>query len=45
MEYNKTYKIEQALRKSIAQDSFANKDKFKDSKDLQEAIKIVERKN
>lgn len=45
MEYIKTYQIELALRKSIANDLFARRDKFANAKDLQEAIKIVERKD
>jgi hypothetical protein len=45
MQYNQTYKIEQALRKSIANDLFIKRDRFKDSKDLEAAIKIVEKKD
>jgi hypothetical protein len=44
MEYTKTYQIEQALRKSIAADLFAKREKFDTRRDLDEAIKIVERK-
>lgn len=45
MDYAKTIKIEMALRKSIANDLFAKREKFANAKDLQEAIKIVERKD
>jgi hypothetical protein len=44
MEYNKTYQIEQALRKSIATDLFARREQFRTREDLAEAIKIVEKK-
>jgi hypothetical protein len=45
MNYNKTYQIEKALRKSIAADLFARREKFDSKRDLDEAIKIVERKD
>jgi hypothetical protein len=45
MEYSKAHKIEQALRKSIANDLFVKRDRFKDSKDLEAAIKIVEKRD
>jgi hypothetical protein len=45
MEYSKAYQIELALRKSIANELFVNRDKFIDNRDLQAAIKIVEKKN
>jgi len=45
MEHSKTYQIEQALRKSIAIDLFNRRDKFDTKKDLEAAIKIVERKD
>lgn len=44
MEYTKTYQIELALRKSIANDLFAKREQFQSKKDLDEAIKIVEKK-
>ena len=44
MEYSKSYQIEIALRKSIAADLFAKRDQFETKKDLDQAIKIVERK-
>ncbi len=39
------YRYEQALRKSIADDMKRFQSNFKNKKDIQEAIKIVERKN
>jgi hypothetical protein len=44
VEYSKSYQIEIALRKSIAADLFAKRDQFETKKDLDQAIKIVERK-
>lgn len=44
MEYSKTYQIELALRKSIANDLFVRRGQFESKKDLDEAIKIVEKK-
>jgi hypothetical protein len=44
MEYSKTYQIEIALRKSIANDLFTKREQFESKKDLDEAIKIVEKK-
>lgn len=44
MEYSKAYQIEMALRKSIAVDLFAKRDQFQSKKDLDAAIKIVEKK-
>jgi hypothetical protein len=45
MDYSKTYQIEIALRKSIANDLFQKRDKFKDARDLEAAIKIVEKRD
>jgi hypothetical protein len=45
MEHSKTWQIEQALRKSIANDLFLKRDIFKSKQDLDIAIKIVERKD
>ena len=39
------YRYEQALRKSIADDMKRFQANFKNKKDIQEAIKIVEKKN
>ena len=44
MEYSKTYQIEMALRKSIAADLFVRREQFDSKHDLDEAIKIVEKK-
>jgi hypothetical protein len=45
MDHSKTYQIEQALRKSIALDLFAKRDRFETSKDLEAAIKIIEKRD
>ncbi len=45
MDYSKTYQIEQALRKSIAVDLFAKRDRFDTKKDLDAAIKIIEKRD
>jgi hypothetical protein len=45
MEHSKIWHVEQALRKSIANDLFLKLDIFESKKDLDIAIKIVERKN
>jgi hypothetical protein len=39
------YRIEQILRQSIANDIKRFESNFKNKKDIQEAIKIVEKKN
>lgn len=44
MEYSKTYQIELALRKSIANDLFTRREQFDSKHDLDQAIKIVEKK-
>jgi hypothetical protein len=44
MEYSKAYQIELALRKSIANDLFVKREQFDSKHDLDEAIKIVEKK-
>jgi hypothetical protein len=45
MEHSKTWQIEQALRKSIANDLFVKRGIFKSKEDVDIAIKIVERKD
>jgi hypothetical protein len=44
MDYSKTYQIELALRKSIANDLFVRREQFDSKHDLEAAIKIVEKK-
>ena len=44
MENSKTYQIELALRKSIAKNLYVRREQFESKKDLDAAIKIVEKK-
>jgi hypothetical protein len=45
MEHSKIWQIENALRKSIANDLFQRRDIFESKKDLDIAIKIIEKRS
>jgi hypothetical protein len=45
MEHSQLYKVELALRKSIANDLFIKRDIFKTKEDLDKAIRIVEKRD